>query len=211
MTVIFSDNFNRASLGTTNWADDTGTYSIESSTVLACSSGAFRAINTTVTAHAAIADVMVTAKRASVTFDGCLIARSSMNGATSTAGDCYFMNIFETDSLEFFRRIGSSSNLLGSTFTGVTHSNGDTFSLKVTGTGATVTLTGYINGVQVATLGDSSGARILVPGQTGFVGFNASSRYDDFSVDNLLGGGSVLVRSQGGLDGGMSSYTGGMR
>lgn len=191
MAVIFSDDFNRASLGTTNWSDETGTWSIESSTILACSTGSFRVLNTTTTAHAAIADVMVTAKRASATGDWGIIARSSMSGATSTTGNCYIFNIYETDTVEFIRRIGNTSNTIGTAFTGVPHANGDTYSLKVTGSGATVTLTGYINGVQVATVGDTAGNRITVAGQTGFVGFNSSSRYDDFSVDDLSGGAIV--------------------
>lgn len=184
MTVIFSDDF-AAALNTTNWQDEASpTVWSTGSGVLACSTNNFRVLETTTTAHAAIADVLVTVKRSSATFDGCVIARSSVSDATSTTGNCYFLNAFDTNTLQFFRRIGSVNTQVGSNVT-ATFANGDTFGLKVTGTGATVTLTAYVNGIQVGTIGDTSGPRIVVAGQTGVVGFNLNSRYDDFSVDDL--------------------------
>lgn len=182
MTVLFSDNFS-AALSGTNWSDEAGVWSTGSG-VLGCSTNNFRVLNTTTTAHPATADVRVSAKRSSATFDGCVLARSNVSGATSSVGNCYFLNWFDSNTLQFFRRIAGVNNQVGTDVT-ATHANGDTIGLQVTGTGATVTLTAYVNGVQVGTVGDTAGTRIVVAGQTGIVGFNLNSRYDDFSVDDL--------------------------
>lgn len=187
MSVVFQDPF-VGTLSATNWLDEAtpAVWSIDTGE-LACSTNNFRILKTTGTAHAALVDVQVTARRASGTnFDGCVVARCTITDATSTTGSCYFLNIFGTNSVEFFRRVNSTNTQIGGTFTAA-HADGDLFSLKVIGNGATIVLTAYINGVQVATVNDTSGPRITTGGQTGLVVFHNSTRFDDFSVDNTIG------------------------
>lgn len=191
MSIIFSDDFNRASLGTTNWSDEGGVWSISGSTILAVSSANFRVLNTTTTAHAAIADCRVKFTRASATFDGAMVVRSNVSGATSASGNCYVLNPFGTQ-FDVIRRIAGVNTTLSGGLTGLTSANGDVWEVLVQGTGATVTFDIYQNTNLRGQITDSGATRILVAGQTGFVTFSASSRFDDFSVDDLAGGGATI-------------------
>lgn len=190
MTVIFSDDFNRASLGTTNWSDEAGVWSIDSSIQLASSSSSFRVLNTTTNAHGALADCKLTFTRRSATFDGAVVARSTISGATSGTGSCYVINPFNNNEVDIIRRVAGVNTSIGS-ITGITHANGDVIAVEVLGTGATVTFNVYKNGSLLGTVQDSSGLRIVTAGQTGFVVFTSSCRFDDYSVDDTSSGSVV--------------------
>lgn len=193
MTVIFSDDFS-AALSGTNWSDEAGVWSTGSG-VLACSTSNLRVLKTTTSAHASITDVKVSANRASATFDGCLIVRSTVAGATSNTGSCYFLNWFDTNTIQIFRRVTTTNSQIGTDIT-ATHVNGSKVSLQVTGSGATVTLKAFVDDVEVGSRDDTSGSRITTGGQTGFFVFSNASRFDNFSVDDLAGaGGGQAPRS----------------
>lgn len=190
MSVVFSDAFGSALDTVTNWKDEAAVWSTSGGVLLSSTSN-FRALQTTTSAHAALADCRVTARRASGTFDGCIYARGNITGATSDAGSCYMLNIFGTDQWELTRitRPSTTVNLVTAGDVGyvVTHVNGDLFGLEVTGTGATVTLKLLLNGAQVGPdVSDSGAGRITAAGQCGFRTFSTASRFDDFSVDDLV-------------------------
>jgi hypothetical protein len=191
MTVIFSDDFSAATFGSTNWSDESGTWATVTGEVR-CSQAAQRQLKTTTTAHAAIADCRVTARRASgASFDAGLVVRSSITGSNPTTGNGYILNVFGTQDLELIRRVAGVNTTIDTRTQA--HADGDTFGLEVTGTGATVTLKIYINGVQVgADVSDSNAARITAAGQTALWSFAANSFMDDFSVDDLSAGGTTI-------------------
>lgn len=201
MTVIFSDNFNRADSDTvdaTNWTEvtDVDILSNQVRGVIA-SGGAWPIIYTTTSAHAAIADVKVTVTQVESTGDGGPCARVTESDATPTM---YSLDAF-SNTLETLRYNNSATAtvLQSSSITSV--ANG-VVALQVTGSGATVTLKAYYQGVQVgADISDSSASRITAAGQTGIQIFatGADGDYDDFSVDDLVSSATVDGPLIGGL------------
>lgn len=186
MAVIFSDTFD-TSINATNWTDESGQWAVVGAEVR-CGQAAQRHLKTTTTAHAAIADCRVTARRASASgFDAGIVVRSNVTGSTPSTGNCYILNIFGTQDIEVIRRVAGVNTTIATRTQA--HADGDLFALEVTGTGATVTLKVFINGAQVgANIDDTNAARITAAGQTGFWNFAINSFMDDFSVDNLVGG-----------------------
>lgn len=184
MTVIFSDDWASGSINGTNWTDESGTWAVVAGEVR-CSQAAQRHLKTTTAAHAAIADCRVTARRASAaSFDAGVVARSSITGSTPSVGSGYILNVFGTQDIDLMRRVAGVNTSIATRTSA--HADGDTFALEVTGTGATVTLKIFINGVQIgADVADSNAARITAAGQTGHWSFAANSFMDDFSVDDL--------------------------
>lgn len=198
MAILFTDNFASA-LNATNWLDEAvGPVWSTTGGLLACSTSNLRVLKTTTSAHAALVDVKVSAKRASATFDGCIICRSTVSDATSTTGSCYFLNWFDTNTIQIYRRVTNANSQVGTDIT-ATHINGSRISLEATGSGATVTLNAYVDDVLVGSRSDTSGSRIVTGGQCGFFVFNSSSRFDDFEVDDLIavGGQPTGTRSKG--------------
>lgn len=203
MTILFTDNF-AATLSATNWLDEAAA-PVWSTTggLLACSTSSLRVLKTTTSAHAALIDVKASAKRASGTnFDGCLVVRCTITDPTSTTGSGYFMNWFDANTIQIFRRVTNTNSQIGLDIT-ATHVNGSRLSLEATGSGATVTLNAYVDDVLVGTRTDSSGPRIVTGGQCGFFVFNNTSRFDDFEVDDLIviGGGQPTSSRRNGVPG----------
>jgi hypothetical protein len=212
MSTIFSDSFTRANSGTidaTNWIEiATGNWDLVSNAVTSASAGQ---LITTTSAHAAIADCKATAKCVSAPagFDGGLMVRATTDGL-----NCYFLDaIRSAGTLSVFRKVANVDTQLGADITGLTIANGDTYTLEVSGTGATVTLKAYQNGVQRGSnFTDSSGSRITSAGQTGIIEFTgASVTWDDFLAENLVAGGRILRPSDGIGSGGSQTMSGGMR
>lgn len=190
MTVIFSDDWSSGSINATNWTDESGTWGVVTGEVR-CTQAAQRHLKTTTAAHAAIADVLVTVRRASATnFDGGPVARSNVTGSSPTVGSCYLLDAFDTNTIEVYRRVTNVNTLLTSIT--ATHADGDLIGLRVTGTGASVLLEVLVNGVVVGSVSDSNAARITAAGQTGHWSFVASSFMDDFSVDDLASGDTLM-------------------
>lgn len=183
MANLFSDNFNRADnsvVDATNWTENepAGTWAI-SSNQLARAGGGFTSIVATTTAHAAIADCKASIKRITGSgFDGGPCVRSTSDGNTM-----YYLDVYGSDTLEVYRRVSGTDTLVAGRTQ--THGASDVYRLEVSGTGATVTLKIFRNGVQVgADISDSNAARITAAGQMGVIAWNAEN-FDDFLAEDL--------------------------
>lgn len=193
MTVIFLDDFAGA-LNATNWLDEAAppVWSTSGGEVT-CSTANFRALKTTTSAHAAIADVQVKVKIASTaaTFEGAVLARSNISGAISDTGNAYILHFFTSDDVRLLRRVNGVNNQIATRTQAF--ADGDTFALRVTGVGATVTLKIIHNDVQLgADVSDAAGSRIVAAGQTGLVVFGTGVFMDDFEVDDLIEPGTFI-------------------
>jgi hypothetical protein len=186
MSTLFSDNFNRANSATidaTNWVEDaSGNWDLVSNAVTSASGGQ---LVTTTSAHAAVADckATVTVPSAPAGFDGGVMVRATTDGQNG-----YFLDaIRSAGSISVWRRVASADVQIGADITGLTIANGDTYSLEVSGSGATVTLKVYQNGVQKGSnFSDASGSRITTAGQAGIIDFTgATTTYDDFLLEDL--------------------------
>lgn len=182
MTVLFTDPFT-GTLSATNYTDEATQWSTSGGELL-CGTSSFRVLNTTTSAHALLADCRLIFTRRSATFDGGVVARSTISGATSSIGNCYVINPFGTQ-VDVIRRIAGVNTTVAGGLTSITYANGDIFTVDVKTTGATVTFDCFINATPIGTVTDSSGLRLLNTGATGFVVFNSACRFDDFSVDDL--------------------------
>jgi hypothetical protein len=193
VATLFSDNFNRAnssSLGS-NWTENEpgGSWAITSNQLVR-SGGGFTSAITTTGAHAAVADCKASITRVSSGWDGGPCVR-----ATSTGATMYYLDVYSTNTLELYRRVSSSDTLVASRTQ--THASGDTYRLEVSGTGATVTLKIFRNGVQVgADISDANAARITAAGQTGLICWDVGTA-DDFLAEDLGGGGTQTITPNG--------------
>lgn len=196
--TLFSDDFNRANNATvdaTNWTENAaGDWSITTNKVR--SVNPITALVTTTSAHAAIANVKVSYKRALTgsSWDTGILVRAN---STGTSG--YFLDPIGTgpaSTMDIWRIDGPAMTndvQVGSTVTGLTLADGDVYGLEVSGTGATVTLKAYLNGALVLTVTDTTGSRITSPGQTGIINWNNTNDFDDFLVESLAGSTPVPV------------------
>lgn len=199
MAVVFSDNFNRANGDITaeaNWdSTNSSPWSIASNQLSAGSGGTIKRLITTTSAHAAIADCKVSiVRRLGANFDGGISVRD--NGADVGTETCYFLNVYGTNNIEVYRRVSGAETLIGSITQ--THADGDTYTLEVSGTGATVTLRVYRNGSLLNTFTDTSGSRITSSGRCAVITFHNGDLFDDFLVEDLAGG-SASVTGTGAL------------
>jgi hypothetical protein len=192
MATLFSDNFNRANEQLTvsaNWQLGENASASEATVTsnrlrIAEATAGPTSVRTTTTAHAAVADCKTTITRITGSgYDGGPTVRAT---ASNTF---YYLDAYGTNNIEVYRRVSGADTLVGTR--NQTHAANDTFTLEVSGTGATVTLKVYRNGVQVSTdLSDTSGARITGAGQCGVMSWVTGNQdYDDFLVEDLAGGG----------------------
>lgn len=190
MATLFSDDFNRAdntSLGA-NWTELNGDSQILSNRLrfATSTSGAVR-VNTTVSAHAATADVKVTVTQVSSSGDGGPCARDS--GDNDTAPTMYAVDVY-TGTCEIYRHDNSLSGTLLRTASITQVANG-VIALEVSGTGATVTLKQYYQGSQRgADATDSTANRITSANRTGAYNWVSATDgdYEDFLVEDLVAG-----------------------
>lgn len=196
MSIIFSDDFGTGTEpNTTNWTETAGDIDLVSGKARGISRtnaplGAI--IGTTTTAHAAIADVRVNVDQGTTGSDSGPCARITNLDSTPTM---YVGNAFGS-TFEVLRYNNSNTaTSIGSV--GITMVGGAQAGIKVTGTGATVTIECYYNGVLVTTLTDTNAARITAAGQTGVVeytvGNDSAAEFDDFEVDDLVASETVTL------------------
>jgi len=192
MSVLFSDNFNRADSATvdaTNWTENESggdLWSIVSNQLSRSVGGPFLRLIAKTAAHATIANCKSSVKRITGTgFDGGPCVRSDASGA-----NMYYLDIYQDDLCEIYRVNSGSHTLVGAAT--VAHAANDVYRLEVSGTGATVTLKMFKNGVQLGTdASDSDVNRITAAGQMGVVSWTASV-FDDFLAEDLAGGGLTI-------------------
>jgi hypothetical protein len=197
MTVLFSDDFNRADnpvdTGNSNWDRNASTWNVSSNELQhAETSFNLAPLETTTSAHAAVADCKASiVARTGAGFNGGPVARKQ-----SGVNTYYTVRVQEPNSTLTIMRLVSDADtdllIVGS----YTHTIGDKITLEVSGTGATVTLRAYRNDVQVgSTYSDTDGDRITSAGQAGAKDwdFSASNLYDDFLVEDLAGGGGPTI------------------
>jgi hypothetical protein len=192
MTILYENDF---STDLADFDDEAGVWSIISGE-LACSTPNFRHLKTKTSAHAAVADCQVEAVRKSATFEGAVWLRSNISGAISDSGNGYGLNLNPPSTIELIRRVAGVSSVI--TTRTATLANGDKWKLRAEGTGATVTLKIFLNDVQQgADHLDTAGSRIVAAGQTGFITFSTSSRFDSFKVEDLASGSAPTITDAG--------------
>jgi hypothetical protein len=191
MSVIFSDDFNRAdstNLGG-NWSEASGDSSINTNRLRAgiwAASVPGQALTTT-SAHSAIADckVTITQHKTGSNADGGPIARVATSGSSPKMYTC---DVY-TGRCELYRHDSSNTGTLLGSGVAITQAADKVIALEVSGTGATVTVKSYYDGVQQESVGDTSANRITSANQTGVYNWRSVSDgdcdYDDFSVDDL--------------------------
>jgi hypothetical protein len=95
----------------------------------------------------------------------------------------YYLDVYNTNTIEVYRRVSGVDTIVDSRTQ--SHAANDTYTLEASGTGATVTLKIYRNGVQVgADISDGDPARITSAAQTGVIAWVAQS-FDDFLAEDL--------------------------
>lgn len=202
MAVIFSDDFNRAdstSLGA-NWTEANSDSSIASNRLQVgpLTGGGTNAgrVVTTTSAHAAIADCRVTVTKVSASGDGGPVARDTGAATPTMYAIDQYPNV-----LELYRHNASTSGTLLATGISGTPAANDVLALEVTGTGGTVTVKSYVNGVLKQTVNDTNAARITAAGRCGVYSWpavaGANTQYDDFSVDDLASAASPFFARLG--------------
>lgn len=184
-TTLFTDDFNRGdstSIGAT-WVEVHNDAAIVGNKVrVGTGSSSPGMVFTTTTAMAATADVTVQVTQASAVGDGGPCARVTESDATPTM---YAIDLF-SGSMELHRFNNSAVGTLEATGSITQVANG-VIKLVVSGSGATVTCTGFYQGAQIWTTGDTEANRITAAGQTGIHQWDSSGTatirdYDDFSV-----------------------------
>lgn len=192
-----------ANLGA-NWdADNSGFTDWDVDTATAEAQGAQTGgnwIRTTTSAHAATADVKVSLTHSGSAPDCGVIARctSVLSGSTQNTGYA----LFASTSLTLIRvNANGSEDTIGSGVS-ITAGAGKVIALEVSGTGATVSLKTYYDGVLKETLSDTANTapnaiRLTSAGRTGMLNWKAlgtNSRMSRFVVEDLVvgGGGPVI-------------------
>lgn len=192
MSVIFSDTFD-AVLDGTNWVQQNNTWAWQSGGVVRCTatSASPHLLRTTTSAHAAIANCRATLTQkngAGGADSGVMVRDSTAAGASNT---CYYhLLVAASNTSSIFRRNAGTDTLVGASDTIVSVANG-VVAIEASGTGATVTLKKFYQGVQVlGDLSDTSGSRIVSTGQCGVFnwnnGNNTNTDFDNFIVDDLV-------------------------
>jgi hypothetical protein len=201
MTVLFSDDFNRADGAPgSNWAQTGGgtDFTIVSNE-LTCSVSGNRSLAIASGALSDQTNYKVTWKRASGSgYDAGVFLRGSLGGTTSNTGNAYIINPFSSQ-IDIIRRVAGVNSTVGSR-TGLTLADGDTYAVEITGTGTTVSFQLYQNGSALgAAITDTNAARIVVAGATGIYVFQSGSMNDDVQVEDIASGDTTLTPSVGQL------------
>lgn len=116
---------------------------------------------------------------------------SSRGSGGGQPANCYYYRFRTTTNVRQLRRRDSGVNTtLDATNMPSNTAGGDVMALEVSGTGATVTLKTYRNGVQIGSdFSDTSANRKTTGSFAGLEHIGGSPVFDDFSVDNLAAGG----------------------
>lgn len=195
MATLFSDSFNRADNATvdaTNWQENGG-WAIATNRARSDGTSGTPPVTllTTTSAHAATADCKVSATQVSASAsDGGPVARwvAGSSGATSQG---YAVDSYTSggDKCEIYRHDVAASGTLLRTAS-ITRVANAVLRIEVTGTGATVTVKQFYNGVQQgADVSDGSASRITAANRTGIFswvnGATTDSDYDDFLAEDF--------------------------
>jgi hypothetical protein len=206
VTVVVADNFNTLTAGTAlngrtpstsagfNWTVRNGT-NIKGATgggSLHCGADGGGnpdqcAVNTGVVDQKVTATILSAGDN-----EGHIMARGSAGGS---APNCYLYRFRTTTNIRQVRRrdAGVMTTLDFANMPSNTAA-GDVMALEVSGTGATVTIKTYRNGVQVGSdVTDSSASRKTSGTFAGLESVGGAPNYDDFEVDDLVVGGGTGV------------------
>jgi hypothetical protein len=182
--ATYSDNFNRASLGT-DWTNiNSGTWSIESSTYLTqtASVEAYRGLRYNSVLDSDNVDVSISAYSTDGGGAGILV-RAPNSGTESTDLDGYAIVFFPNDTFYLLRFDNGNDTGVGYSYTYGSPVENTYYTLRITVQDSTVT--GYINGTQRFQFTDTTysgnGNRSVV-----VLGFNNTERYDDFSAQDIV-------------------------
>lgn len=182
MATLFTDAF--GSLNTTNWSVEFGTCGITLGKLNFNGSGAaFNWLQTKVAAHAALLDGSATVGPSQGGYDGGPMLRVS---GSTTSPTCYYLDVIEgSTTCSIYRRVAGSDTLVSNVTLGVAATTANVFKFEATGSGGTVTFKVYQDGVQQdSNKTDTNGARIVAAGRTGLCSWNATTRFDNYAVDD---------------------------
>lgn len=195
MATLFSDNFNRADSATvdaTNWQENgTAEWSIVSNRVesTAVASPGPGTLLTTASAHVAVADCKATITQVATGSDGGPLVRWTA-GARGASARGYALDC-STGLIEIYRYDTSGTGVLLRTASNTQVANA-VLRLEATGTGPSVLLRQFYNGIQIgADVSDGSAVaggtgRVLAAGRTGIHNWlTAISDYDNFIAEDF--------------------------
>lgn len=189
MSVIFQDDFDNGSGGAPDGWTSPGAdgWSEEASGVVQSNSTDSNPAGMYPNAAPDIADVKVSITQVSTTGDGGPIAR--WNGADLEAPGNGTQTLYFADSygtvLETYKRVNGTETLLRTS--SVARVANAVIMIEVTGTGGTVTVRQYYNGVQQGLDISDGSTPITVAGKVGILSFaqGASHQYDNFLVEDF--------------------------
>ena len=185
MTVVFSDDFNRANEAldaSANWSEVAGTTDVTSNQMVTQSA----LVATTASAFTAITEMQVTVTMVGATSDGGPIARKNTTAAVQTF---YELDVYASNS-DLYRYIAGVATLIDND--AATLAAGAVMVLKTEGTGATVTFTCSYNAIaRLVGITDTNAARIVAAGYAGVHNYVGTDEWDNFSVDDLAGGATL--------------------
>lgn len=181
----YSDNFNRASLGTDWTAINGGTWSIASSTYLqqTQSTGTYRGLRYNNVLASDNVDVSVRCHSSNTTAGVGLIVRAPNSGTAQTDLDGYAIVFFPGDTFYFLRFDNGNDGGRGYGFTYGAPAVNTYYTLRITVQGSTVT--GYVDGTQRFQFTDTtysgSGNRSVA-----LLSYGETTRHDDFSAQDIV-------------------------
>jgi hypothetical protein len=202
MAVIVLDNFARiaaaedlasdATPAPTNTPGNNWTTN-SANQVVGATGGGF--VNITGSTDWALLDVETAEQEVSAVITGTGTAEGAIAARATDASNTYLAAVrFDVGRVRLYRRVSGANTQLLSVNSAM--SSGDTLSIKVTGSGATVTIEVKVNGSHIAgsPFSDTDGARLTSGNLAGlFALFSNTStalfNADDFTVDDTLGGG----------------------
>lgn len=183
MSQLFADDFNTGSEpNATNWTESVGSWNLTGQRLRSTGMG-LAICQTTSSAHAAEANAKVTITQRTTTGDGGPVARCTEADATPTL---YMCDVW-SNKCEIIRHNNSGTGTVLRTVD-ITRVADAVAKLEVSGTGSTVTLRQYYNGVQQgADYLDGDASRITSAGRTGvLVWIGQADGGDRGDYDNFL-------------------------
>jgi len=185
-TSEITDDFNRGdgdSLGA-NWSEFVGDIDIVSNTAKHISSTGYWAGARYSGAQTSTADEYVQFYSQTYQNDMGVVARWQ----DSTT---FYATRFRGNDVLFMRGDGATDpTLLLDSVNTATGASSHTYKMSVTGTGATVTLKSYYDGIETFSYDDTNALRITTKGYTGIFGYGVNAKYDDWVAGTVSSDGS---------------------
>lgn len=186
--ATYTDDFNRASLGS-NWAAvNGGTWAISGSTVLqqTQATDTYRALRYTSAMDGADVDVSVTGRGSSAYIGFGILVRMPGSGTASSDIDGYAIVGFPDDTFYLLRFDSGDDGGVGYGYSWGTCNASTDYTLRITVEGTTVT--GYVDGTQRfqftdATYAGGSGQRSVA-----FISYGSTAQFDNFSAADISSG-----------------------